>query len=215
VEITAPSGAVRARTWHANKIGWLYDPTFDFVADEAGRWTVDVFLEHDRPYVGNGVVPQSHNTGTVLGSSGQYEFYVVEADAPRLLLLEPGAQVISWPTGQIEPIPISGVAPAGATAVHYTIHDKGIVMEQGSLAPGACGRFSLDYDAVALHDEFPMLSLTAHEGKREGLADEVAINLLAVGAEPQATTVTLIGEEIFAASGTLDCSIYVPAVGRR
>jgi len=43
-----------------------------------------------------------------------------------------------------------------------------------------------------------MLSLTAREGRWEGLADEVAINLLAMGSsDPQANTVTLIGEEVF------------------
>lgn len=213
VTITSPGGTARSRTWHANKIGWLYDPTFDFVADEAGRWTVDVFVEHDRPYVGTGVIPQSHNTGTVLGTGGQYEFYVVEPSSQRLLILEPKAGMITWPGGEIEPITIRGVAPAGTTAVHYTIHDKGIVMGQGSITPGAAGIFSFDYDPVALHDDFPMLSLIAHEGIREGLADEVAINILAVGGQPQATTVTLIGEEVFAESGTRHF-LYLPVARR-
>ena len=83
--------------------------------------------------------------------------------------------------------------------VHYTIHDKGIVMGQGTVFPDANGAFTLVYDAEALHQIFSMISLTAHEGKWEGLADEVSINLLAVGspAGPRAATVTLIGEEIF------------------
>jgi hypothetical protein len=43
-----------------------------------------------------------------------------------------------------------------------------------------------------------MLSLTAHEGRWEDLADQVAINVLAVAAAPpQANTVTLIGENVF------------------
>jgi hypothetical protein len=86
VTITSPSGAVQhAHTWHANKIGWLYDPSFDFVANEIGRWTVDVQVVHDRPYVGNGMTPASHNTGTVLGTNGRYEFYVVSAGSSRNL----------------------------------------------------------------------------------------------------------------------------------
>jgi hypothetical protein len=197
VTVTSPSGVVRAAEWHANKIGWLYDPGFDFTADEAGRWTVDLFVEHDRPYVGNGVTPASHNTGTVLGSSGRYEFYVVEPGSSRLLLGAPPTGILTWPNQQIEPILISGIAPAGSTGVHYTIHDKGIVMGQGTLIPDAAGRFALTYDAVALHQEFPMLSLTAHEGMREGLADEVSIHFLAAGAEPRANTLTLIGEEVY------------------
>jgi hypothetical protein len=197
VTITSPSGAKRNRTLHANKIGWLYDPTFDFAAGEAGRWTVDVFVEHDRPYIGSGLVPDEHNTGTVLGTTGQYEFYVVGPDSSRLFLIDPPSGFITWPNQNIEPIVIRGLAPRGTTAVHYTIHDKGVVMGLGSLIPDSNGLFSLSYDARALNKDFPMLSLTAHEGRREGLADEVTIQFLAAGSEPQANSVTLIGEELF------------------
>jgi len=179
------------------------------VADEVGRWTVDIFVEHDRPYPPNGVTPQSHNTGTVLGTNGQFEFYVVEPDSPALYISSPQPGFIVWPSSGIEPIPIEGRAPPGTTAVYYTIHDKGIVMGQGSVPPGPGGFFSLSYDAKALHDDFPMLSLTAHEGRWEGLADEVSIHLLAVGAEtPRAASVTLIGEEVFVQSGEDPGGIY-------
>lgn len=201
------------RAYVANKIGWVYDPGFDFPAEEPGRWTVDVAVHHDRPYIGNGVIPLSHNTGTVLGTSGPYEFYVVAPDSPRLSVYAPQPGFINWPDQQIEPIVIQGLTPPGTTAVHYTIHDKGIVMGQGSLTPDAGGHFSLTYDAVALHDDFPMLSLTAHEGRRPGLADEVAIRFLATGAEPQATTVTLIGEEVFIEGDKVGGhSLYLPVI---
>ncbi|HHS96966.1 MAG TPA: hypothetical protein ENK08_03580, partial [Chloroflexi bacterium] len=77
ITVTSPSRVQRAHTWHANKIGWLYDPIFDFVVDEPGRWTVEVAVLHDRPYPPTGNTPASHNTGTVMGTRGQYEFYVV------------------------------------------------------------------------------------------------------------------------------------------
>jgi hypothetical protein len=61
-----------------------------------------------------------------------------------------------------------------------------------------------------------MLSLTAREGRWEGLADEVSINMLALGAgEPRATSVTLIGEEVFVRSGTREGDVvYLPLVIR-
>jgi len=209
VTITSPSKVQHTAVFRANKIGWLYDPAFNFPADEPGRWTVDVSVLHDRPYPPNGVTPQSHNRGTVLGTSGQFEFYVVEPDSPALYISSPQPGFIVWPSNGIEPIPIEGRAPPGTTAVYYTIHDKGIVMGQGSVAPGPGGFFSLSYDAKALHDDFPMLSLTAHEGRWEGLADEVSIHLLAVGAEtPRAGSVTLIGEEVFVQSEEDPGGIY-------
>jgi hypothetical protein len=213
VTITSPSNVIHSRTWHANKIGWLYDPTFDFPAEEAGRWTVNVFVEHDRPYVGNGVVPMSHNTGTVLGTTGQYSFYVVEPGSSRLSVHSPQPGFLTWPSGHIEPVPIAGIAPPGTTSVHYTIHDKGIVMGQGRITPSPGGYFSFNYDPVALHEEFSMISLTAHEGPWEGLADEVSINLLAEGGEPLATTITLIGEEVFVEAIPLKFN-YIPSIYR-
>ena len=201
VTIIAPSGTIYSREWHANKLGWLYDPSFNFVANEAGRWTVDVRVLHDRPYVGNGVIPQSHNTGTVLGTSGQYEFYVMPPDAPRVEIVSPESGFITWPNHHIAPITFEGTAPAGSTAVYYTVHDKGVVMDQGMVTPNADGTFTITYDARALNQMFSFVSVTAREGHWEGLANEVAINFLAVGGEaPFGNTITLIGEEIFIGS---------------
>jgi hypothetical protein len=210
VTITSPiENDVYTRSLRANKIGWVYAPSFDFIADEPGRWTVDVFVEHDRPYPPTGVTPASHNTGTVLGTTGRYEFYVVEPGSHRLFVSSPQPCFISWPNWEIEPIHIRGVAPAGTSAIRYTIHDKGVVMGQGSTVPEASGAFTITYDAEALHQLFSMLSLTAHEGRWEGLADEVAINLLAVGGpEPRGNTVTLIGEEVFVQSGEEPGQVY-------
>lgn len=59
-----------------------------------------------------------------------------------------------------------------------------------------------------------MPSLVAHEGRWEGLADEVEISLLAVGGgEPRATTVTLIGEEVFVKNDPIEARrVYLPLV---
>jgi hypothetical protein len=204
----------RVAELRANKIGWVYDPGFDFGVLEPGRWTVDVHVFHDQPYIGNGATPESHNTGTVLGTTGRYEFYVVEPGSPRLFLTAPEAGFITWPQGEIEPVHIRGVAPAGATAVHYTIYDKGTVMRQGTVTPNANGAFTVTYDAEALNADFPYVSLTAREGLWEGLADEVEINLLAVGdgIEPRADTVTLQGEEILIDS--VVHQVYLPVILR-
>jgi hypothetical protein len=202
VTITAPSGVTYPYSWNANKIGWLYDPTFDFPAEEAGHWTVDILVEHDQDHEPFWKAPTSHNTGSVLGSGGQYSFYVVPPDAPKLYIATPQPGFITWPDKQVEPILIEGIAPWGTEKIYYTIHDKGIVMGQGSLTPQFDGSFALIYDAKKLNEDFPMLSLTAHEGRWEGLADEVAIHLLAVGSDaPRAAAITLIGEQVFLQRG--------------
>jgi hypothetical protein len=82
-------------------------------------------------------------------------------------------------------------------------------MSQGTLPVAGDGQFSLVYDAKLLHQIFSMLSLTAHEGRWEGLADEVEINFLAEGPGfARAATVTLIGEHIYL--GSPPQWIYLP-----
>jgi len=204
VTITSPSGMERSRILRANRIGWVYDPSFDFVAEEAGRWTVSVHVVHDRPYVGNGVVPMTHNTGTVLGTTGKYSFYVVPKNASSLVITAPAAGRLPWPSGltqrddRIRPIRIVGEAPTGTERVYVTVHDKGVVMDQDELIPNSDGAFTYTYDAEGLNRDFPFVSLTAHEGHWEGLANEVTISFLAVAGEDiRATVVVLIGEEVF------------------
>jgi hypothetical protein len=217
VTIHSPSGAQYTRSWHANKIGWLYDPGFDFPANEPGRWVVDVSVKHDRPYLPTGITPTSNNAGTVLGTQGWYEFYIVEPDSPRLYISTPQPGFLTWPNAEVEPLYIQGYAPPGTEALYYTIHDKGIVMGQGKIVPDASGAFSLVYDAKALHENFPMLSLTAHEGRWEGLADEVTISLLAADSgPPRAARVTLIGEQVYVENDVSSAGsrIYIPMVRR-
>jgi hypothetical protein len=216
VTVTSPGGTTRSDSFRANKIGWVYDPTFDFKVNETGRWTVDVQVVHDQDHLPSGtpkevIQSSGHNEGTVLGTQGSYSFYVVEPSSRRLFITSPKPGFIIWPEGRIEPIVIRGAAPLGTTTVFYTIHDKGVVMGQGSVTPDAAGIFEVVYDPVALNKDFSFLSLTSHEGLWQGLADEVAINFLATGGgQAAANTVTLIGEEVFL--GNEVNSISLPAV---
>jgi hypothetical protein len=203
VTITSPSGIERKRSLRANQVGWVFDPRFVFPADEPGRWAVAVEVEHDRPYVGNGVTPPSHNTGTVLGTDGSYYFYVVGKTSELLTLASPAPGRLGWPPGRagavnrVQPVTFRGLAPAGAEEIYVTVLDKGVVMAQRTLTPAADGAFAYTYDAKAMNRSFPFVSLTAHEGMWEGLADEVTISFLATGGkEPQAALIHLIGEEV-------------------
>ena len=221
VTITSPSSTPHSAILRANKIGWVYDPGFDFAALEPGRWTVDVHVLHDREYEPTGGDPNNplmpyygHNTGTVLGTTGRYEFYVVEPGSPRLFLTSPQPGFITWPQGEIEPIQIQGYASPGTSVVYYTIYDKGTVMRQGSVVPDAGGHFAITYDAEALNEDFPYVSLLSRDGRWEGLADEVNIGLLAVGGpEHRGNVVTLLGEEIFT-PGAPSHRAYLPLVLR-
>jgi hypothetical protein len=113
VTITSPSGMARhinAETVRANKIGWFYEPSADFVVDELGAWTVDVRVVHDGP-IPSGGTPTTNNTGGVLGSAnGRYHFYVVEADSPPLGVISPQPGYLDWPVEPVSGKPITVTA---------------------------------------------------------------------------------------------------------
>ena len=217
--ITSPSNVQHTCTGNANKIGWFYKHTCDFVANEPGRWTVDVYVDYFKIYAPTGALISSYNTGTVLGTEGLYEFYVVQPGSKSLAIISPRPGFLPWVDGRarsnnrIQPVQIQGLAPVGTTKVYYTVYDKGVVMGQGELVPSPSGLFNYTYDTKALNATFPMISLTAHEGIWEGLSDEVSIHFLAAGLDsPRAAAVTLIGEEVFIDNPLR--FIYLPAVLR-
>jgi hypothetical protein len=216
VTITSPSGSVRAITGQANKIGWFYDPAADFVVDAPGVWTVEVGVVHDTVVPSTGLVPVSNNTGDVLGSDeGRYSVYVVEPGTPRLSVTSPEAGFLTWPNG-LEPVNIEGTVPASLSGavVSYTIAMPGFILDQGTVTP-AGGAFTVAYDPVALHTDFPNIDLTAPEEWRPGLSDEVLITLfLADGAGSyRANTVTLLGEEVFVGGdASLGLRVYLPVI---
>lgn len=96
----------------ANKIGHLYDPAFDFYADEPGRWTVKVRGSFDG-ITSAGQVTPPFPSGDVLGSAdGEYSFYVVRRDAPALAVDKPAASTVRPADG---PLAIGIANPAGMT----------------------------------------------------------------------------------------------------
>jgi hypothetical protein len=216
VTVTSPSNVVRTIDGHANKVGWFYDPSIDFAVDEPGVWTVEVQVIHDRVYQPGGLVPTSHNTGTVLGASeGRYAFYVVKACAPRLTITAPSCGFLTWPNG-LKPVNIEGTIPAGLSAavISYTIAMQGFILEQGSVTP-AGNTFTVTYDPATLSNDFSNIDLTAAEESRPGLTDEILITLFLVNDEGsyRANTVTLFGEEVFVGHDTLlRFRIYLPVI---
>ena len=200
VTVTSPSNVVRTIDGHANKVGWFYKPSTDFAVNEPGVWTVEVRVIHDRVYQPGGLVPTSHNAGTVLGASeGQYAFYVVESNAPRLSITTPSPGFLTWPNG-LEPVSIEGTIPAGLSAavISYTIAMPGFILEEGTVTP-VDNMFTVNYDTGTLRSDFPNIDYTPPEEWRPGLSDEILITLFLVNDEGsyRANTVTLFGEEVF------------------
>jgi hypothetical protein len=95
---------------------------------------------------------------------------------------------------------ITGQIPSGMDdpSVHYTIAMPGTILEEGTASPSA-GVFTVTYDPVRLHQDFPNLDLTAYNAYRPGLADQIWISILVGDASGQyaACSITLHGEEVF------------------
>jgi hypothetical protein len=230
VTVTAASGTERTVDGQANRVGYFYDPDDDFVVDEPGLWSVDVRVWHDGQ-IGTGepvycdpgdpfnpALPCP--SGDVLGSDGgRYWFYVVPADAPRLEVASPAPGRLSFDLG-LTPIPITGTVPAelnGAT-IDYTIAMPGFILEQGRVTP-THGVYTVVFDPVSLHDNFPNLDLVGRDDYLPGLADTFAIGLLLRGQSGgetvyRANTVTIQGEQVFVgdAPSASPYAVYLPLV---
>jgi hypothetical protein len=194
--VTAPSGAVRTLDRRANKVGYVYDPSFDFYADEPGEWTVTVRGSFDG-VTSAGQVTAPFPTGDVLGTAdGKFSFYVVRRDAPALVVDKPAASFVRPAAGTV---PFAFTNPPGVsqTSLRQTTTMPGFVLEQRSVTG-----FSHSYDAALLAQDFPNLDLF-DAGGRAG-ADAVTMSFLAAGKDGtgadafRARQLLLQGEELFA-----------------
>jgi hypothetical protein len=226
VTVTSPSGLPTHIDGRANKVGWFYDPSTDFVVEEAGLWTVEVQVVHDKSIPSGGTPDLDYSTGGVLGSAdGTYHFYAVFGDEPCLPVLSPRPGFLDWPadpgTGEpvtVTSVPIVAPVPAGLTGVEvaYTVRMPGFILVQDTILPTGSS-FTIDYDPVALHQDFPNLDLTDKEAGWAGLADPVLISFLLSGQQEglpvhRAGAVFLDGDEVQASGCVLSHQIYLPLV---
>jgi hypothetical protein len=94
----------------------------------------------------------------------------------------------------------------------------GFIMEEGTLFP-AGGSFTITYDPVDLHHDFPNLDLVAKYAAHPGLADPVLVTFLLTGYDgPQlvhrAGAVFFDGEEVHTLAITLDNTVFLPLILR-
>jgi hypothetical protein len=114
-------------------------------------------------------------------------------------------------------VPITVPVPSGLAnaAVSYTIRMPGFILDEGTVTPSG-DSFTLVFDPLALHQDFPNLDLTAKDANVPGLTDSVLITFLLSGERGgqklyQAGAVFLDGDEV-QTPGTR--SVYVPLVLR-
>lgn len=154
--MTTPGGKTVTSSGRANKIGYFYRPSDDFVVTEAGMYTVNVRVTHQAGDLTSAGPMQISVTGGVLGTSdGVYSFYVIPRDSPSVMVLDTprtGA-TLRQATGQnpqvesFNPFSIRITPPVGLTNVEvgYTTNLTGTVLESGTLS-AANGAFSYSYD---------------------------------------------------------------------
>jgi hypothetical protein len=223
VTVTAPSGTHRQLVdGQANRVGYFHDPEDDFVVHEPGLWTVDVRVWHNGQCSGGQTIPP-YPSGDVLGSDeGRYSFYVVPRDSPRLDIASPAPDRLSFDLG-LTPILITGTVPGGLNGVtiDYTIAMPGFILVQGEVTP-TLGVYTIVFDPVSLHEEFPNLDLVGRDDYLPGLADTFSVGLLLQGehageAVYLANTVTIQGDHVFVEDAPARplYGVYLPLILRR
>ncbi len=158
VTITSPGGAQRQVSGRANAVGYYYDPTQDFVADEAGIWTVDIQVVTDAQTSAGQPQPPFVFGGIPGSPSGRFVFYVVDANS---IPLERSTRAdIAIPSAL--PYNFSFTLPQGWTgdAISYSLRTEGYVLEQGDLR--FSGRsFTYQYNPTNINRRFPNLEVEA------------------------------------------------------
>ncbi|MDA2929987.1 hypothetical protein MYX84_08595, partial [Acidobacteria bacterium AH-259-O06] len=203
ITVTAPSGKVRQISGQANKVGYFYDPSTDFIVEEPGSYRVKVKVWHDG-LTSAGPVQEPFPSGDVLGSNeGEFFFYVMESDSEELGVDIPRDSFVRPAEGPIQ-IPIRpGEDPPTDMELHFTTVMPGFLLEEGRLTPNifATGDLNYSYDAPRLHEDFPNLDLFDSDN-RAG-ADTITMSFLLSGSKGgekvyQARQVLLQGEELLA-----------------
>ena len=196
--ITKPSGRVVTLSGKANKVGYYYRPTDDFIADEAGVYTVDLSVTFDG-ITSAGQVSQPFPHGGVLGTAnGRFYVYVVSRGGPALNVDLPD-QI------QINPAALvaNASAPTGMTLTggHMTATMPGFMLQTNDLSASG-GSLTYRPDFLSLSRDFPNLDLTPP-------ADLVTMTLFGSGVDDA-------GKPMYAAK-VIDlhgAALFNPAVGR-
>ncbi len=195
VIITTPSGSTRTITGVANKVGYFYDPSADFVATEAGAYNAVVNVTHTG-MTSAGAVEAPYPQGSVLGSeTGGFDFYVASADAAPAVVASPPPRTLPDDTRLALKL-----APSGAAAVSK-MHTS-VTMPGFLLAHYESSSSDFIYDAASLHADFPNLDLPGGQLRRANGADTVTLSFLLETVDDigetkfEGRTVTIQGEAL-------------------
>ena len=171
VEITAPSGATRAFGGVANKVGYFFDPTNDYIVEEPGVHTVKVTVIHDG-MTSAGAVEPPYPTGSILGANNDsFKFYVTSAGTLQARISSKMPAIL--PSSAQLSLQLESSSGKPPTDMEYTAVMPGFILDQRSLSePKAL------YDAYELHQSFPNLDLPGGELQLRGGSDTVTLSFL-------------------------------------
>ena len=171
VIITTPGGSTRTIKGVANKVGYFYDPSADFVATEAGVYNAAVTVTHTG-MTSAGAVEAPYPQGSVLGSeTGGFDFYVASADAAPAVVARSLPRTLPDDTRLALKLAPSGMA--AASKMHSSVTMPGFLLAQHESSSS-----EFTYDAAALHADFPNLDLPGGQLRKANGADTVTLSFL-------------------------------------
>jgi len=192
--ITSPGGAAHTIQGQANKIGYFYDPSQDFIVNEPGVWKAKISVMFDGK-IGTGTqVQPPYPSGDVLGSrNGEFNFYVVRNDAPPLNV----APLAQWQRPSQRPITFDLSPPVALSNITMTSTTTmpGFILEERTT-----NALSYTYDAPTLQHDFPNLDLYDADGITG--SDTITMSFLVSGTDASgqprhfARQIVLQGEEL-------------------
>lgn len=181
VRITSPRGVVRQFEGVASAVGYFYDPSQDFVVDEAGVWTVEIRARHEG-LTSAGPIEPPPPTGSVLGAvDARYEVYVVAPDAEPASWRNENRVDLAIPAAF--PYNFDFLAPDGwrDVRVFHTVTTPAYILSTGPLKVN--GRsFSFQYNPANLARVFPNLESNG-QGVGPAASDVISLTFMVTGTD--------------------------------
>lgn len=180
VTITSPAGVVRQYEAPANAIGYFYQPEQDIVADEVGRWTIDIAVRHEGLTSAGPVEPPLPTGGILRTGDDRFVVYVAPREG-ELLSVERTEATIP-PTLRYN---LNFTVPAGwqDVRVDYTVTMPGVLVDEGQL-PVTGSTFSYAYTPNDINARFPNFEV---DGRVTGawVSDPLTLTILLSGTDPR------------------------------
>jgi hypothetical protein len=162
IKVTTPSNKIKIIEGTANKIGYFYKPSTNFLITEPGIYDVDITVTH-RGMTSAGLVEPPYPTGGILSEDvHSYKFYAVTKESTEAELTAP--LPLQLPGSTALDFSFQNVPTSNSQRMYQTTVMPGYVLSQTE-----SDSLSYSYNAKELNKNFPNLDVDLNNKPRSNV----------------------------------------------